>query len=62
MGVMADPSELAATLRSLGVIDRVPTGLEEAAAKRRAGGRALSDIDPVQEFPAGVRVRAAVRP
>ena len=33
MGVMADPSELVAALRSLGVVDRMPTGSEEVEAR-----------------------------
>lgn len=57
MGVMADPSELAAALRSLGVIDRVPTGLEEAEAERRAGGRALWRLECAQHLTGAVEIQ-----
>jgi len=57
MGVMADPSELVAALRSLGVVDRMPTGSEEVEAEQRAGGRALWCLECAQHLAGAVEVQ-----
>ncbi len=44
-------------LRSLGVIDRVPTGVEEAEAERRAGGRALWRLECAQYLTGAVEIQ-----
>lgn len=53
MGAMADPLELVAALRALGVVDRALTAEETVEAQRRAGGRALWRLECAQHL-AGV--------
>jgi len=57
MGVMADPLELVAALRSLGAIDRALTGPETAEAERRAGGRALWRLECAQHLAGAVEIQ-----
>ena len=61
MGVMADPLELVAALRSLGAIDRALTGPETAEAERRAGGRALWRLECAQHLALLERPGSVIR-
>ena len=62
MGVMADPSELVAALRSLGVVDRMPTGSDRWRRSSGPGGGRCGASSALNIWPARSRCECSWRP